>query len=404
LNPESSAAPRGLSRGVALLLMATIVISAASMHFATPMLDTIRREFNVGATAVGWIATATVSGYVLGLILLVPLSDRYDKRRLIVTKMIGLTIAAIVVATANSVVVIACASFAIGALATSSQDMIPLATDLAPPAERGKIVGTMLSALMIGILVGRVGGGFMTSWFGWRSAFWLTAMIMLCLMPIVWRFVPSSRGTTTLSYGALLASLGELLRKYPALRRSSMTQFLVNLGYGGFWATMALMLAHFHGLDSVAAGLIGIPGAAGVLIARWVGQAVDRRGHRPLVAIGCVLVLAAYVVFGFAALSVGFVIVGAMLLDFGLRAAQVANQSYVNGLDPSARARINTIFMAFVFSGNAVGALAASYGWSHGGWITVTIFGATGATAALLLHWIGNRQLARAAISEGKAR
>ncbi|MEO7403522.1 MAG: MFS transporter [Burkholderiales bacterium] len=387
-------AAAGLSRGLAALLMVTIVVAAASMHFNTPMLDTIRREFDARASEVGWIATGTVAGYVIGLILLVPLGDRYDKRTLILAKIIGLIVASIVSATASSVMVIAIASAVIGALATSTQDIIPLATDLAPPADRGKIVGTMLSALMIGILVGRVGGGFLASLFGWRSAFWLAATILTLLLPMVWRLLPSSRGETTLSYAALMGSLAGLLRKHPGLRRSSTTQFLINLGYGAFWSTVALMLAQFHGLDSMAAGLIGIPGAAGVLIARQAGRLVDRRGHRPVVAIGCALVVAAFIVFGFAAVSVMFVVVGAMLLDFGIRSAQVANQTFVNGLEPAARARTNMIFMAFVFTGNAIGALAATYGWSHGGWIVVTIIGGAGAACGLLLHWIGNRHLA----------
>lgn len=383
----AAAAPaRALGPGLLTLLIVTMCVSAASMHFQTPMLETIRREFDVDATAVGGIATATQAGYVIGLVLLVPLGDRWDKRTLILGKLAALIASCMVVATAASVAVVIAASFAIGVLATASQDVIPLGADLGPPAERGRIMGTLLSGLMLGILCGRLFGGVITSALGWRAAYWIAAGLLAILLPLIARMVPAAPGRAQISYGELLRSIAALMRKHPGLRHSSFVQMLLGIGYGAFWATLALMLAAFHDLGSTAAGLIGLPGAAGILIARPVGRFVDRRGSGPVVMAGCLLVLAGFVVFSAAALSVGFVILGVMLMDFGMRASQVANQSFVNGLDPAARSRTNMIFMAHQFTGYSIGGATGGYAWSHGGWIVVAGLGFCMAALALVLH------------------
>ena len=359
------------------------------MHFQTPMLDTIRIEFGVDASTVGWIATATQAGYVLGLLLLVPLGDRLDKKTLILAKTVALIVSCVVVALASSVGVIIAASLAIGILATSSQDIIPLGAELARPEARGRIMGTLLTGIMVGILCGRVFGGFITSALGWRAAYWIAAGLLALLLPILARKLPSSPGRAQMSYPALLGSLVALMRRYPTLRQSSMVQLVVGVCYGAFWATLALMLAAYHGLGASAAGLMGLPGAAGILIARRVGRFVDVRGSRPVVAAGCALVFAGFCVLGAAGWSVGFVIVGVMMMDFGMRASQVANQSAVTSLDPAARSRTNMIFMTHQFAGYSIGGAAGGYAWSIGGWAAVSALGLIMAAIAFVLHrWV----------------
>jgi MFS family permease len=134
------------------------------------------------------------------------------------------------------------------------------------------------------------------------------------------------------------------------------------------------------------AGLFGIPGAAGVLVARPAGRWMDRVGARPVVTTGICLVMAGYVTFGFGALTMAALVAGAILQDCGLRSAMVANQALAATADPEARSRSTTIFAIHVWGGNATGAFIASTAWTHAGWLGVCASGVTASLAALLVY------------------
>lgn len=385
-SPPTAAPPILLTSGLTLLLFLSIGVAAASIHFNTPMLAVLAHEFGASSSAVGWVPTVTLGGFALGILLLVPLGDRFDKKTLIVAKHAGLIIALAAMAMAPSLIVLAIASFFAGIFATASQDTIPLAAQLAVPAERGRVVGTVLSGLLLGILLGRVAGGFVSDQFGWRTTYWLAAGLIAVMWPLmIWR-LPKVISTSAMSYRELIISVFALVRNNAELRRASIIQGLLALCYGGFWNTLAPMMLTLHGLGSSAAGLIGIPGAAGMLIANPVGRWVDRRGARPAVKLGVLLVLAAYIVFGLAGVTVVAIAIGAALLDCGIRATAVANQAHVTGIDAAARSRMNTVFMSHVFGGNALGALIGSYAWTHGGWPAVAGCGVAFACAAWAVH------------------
>ncbi len=218
--------------------------------------------------------------------------------------------------------------------------------------------------------------------------------MLLALVPALALWLPSTPSRTQLGYGRLLRSLAGYLRGNAALRRASTIQFLLGISYGGFWATAAPMLAMFHGFGPAKTGLMGIPGAAGILIAQPAGRWLDRRGAFPIVTGGAALVLAAFVVFGFAELWIGAAIAGAVLLDCGIRASLVANQTLVTSVAPEARSRFNTVFGAHVWGGNAtggggnaVGAFLASTALAHSGWIAVCAIAVSASCLALILQW-----------------
>jgi predicted MFS family arabinose efflux permease len=264
-----------------------------------------------------------------------------------------------------------------------AQHAVPLVAELASPGERGRAVGTVLSGLFLGILFGRVGGGLIASHLGWRWTYVTSAATLVAVAPMLVARLPSVPAKTRLAYGALLGSLVRLLRERADLRRASAVQFLLGICYGGFWATMAQMLATLHGLGPAAAGLIGIPGAAGILVARPAGRWMDLKGVAPVVTAGICLVAAAYVTFAFAVVALTGVVAGAVLLDCGLRAAMVANQASVTGVDPDTRSRSNTVFVVHVWGGNTAGALVASVAWTHAGWLGVCASGVLAALGAL---------------------
>jgi predicted MFS family arabinose efflux permease len=269
--------------------------------------------------------------------------------------------------------------------------VIPLVSELAAPGGRGRAVGTVLSGLFLGILFGRIGGGFVTEALGWRWMYAISAAMLIVMCVAMFARLPSAPPRTRLAYGALMRSLADLVRGRADLRRASSVQFLLGACYGGFWATLALMLAAVHGLGPAAAGLVGIPGAAGILVARPAGRWMDLKGVGPVVTTGIALVIGAYLVFGFGIVAIGAIVAGAVLLDSGLRAAMVANQAFVTGADPETRSRSNTVFSVHNWAGYATGAFVASIAWSRFGWLGVCAVGVVASGAALAVYLAGRR-------------
>jgi len=377
---------RAVGRGMMLFLAVTVMITAGSVHFQTPLLAEFGRVFDADAATVGWVPTLTLSGFLTGTLFLVPLGDRYDKRWIILAKFVCLMASVCVIAVAPTLTVLAAASFAAGVSASVSQDILALVAELVEPAERGRAIGTALSGLFVGILLARVGSGAMASLVGWRWTYGIYGILLAGFLPVLLMRLPGAALGAGLAYGALMRSLVAMLRDRADLRRASIIQFLLGICYGGFWATLAQMLETLHGLGPAYAGLIGIPGAAGVLIARSAGRWMDRSGVRPVVSAGATLVIAAFLVFGLAGLTVVAVVAGAALLDCGLRTAMVANQAYIIGLDPAARSRSNTVYAVHVWGGNATGAFVMSMAWTLVGWLGVCVVGIVAASAALAVQ------------------
>ncbi len=385
-----AASPAGgngdLGRGRMTLLVVSIFAAAGSIHYQTPMLAAMGAEFGADAASVGWVATLTFSGFLVGTLLLVPLGDRLDKRGLILGQFAVLIVALLATAAAPSLGLLVAAGFVTGVCTAAGQLIIPMVAELAPPKERGRALGTVLSALFLGVLFARVAGGFVASHIGWRWMYVFAAFMLITLAPVLYLRLPSLPPKTRLGYGALLRSLIELLHAHVELRRAAAIQFLLGISYGGFWATIAPMLLLLHHLGPAEAGLMGIPGAAGILVAQPAGRWMDRHGVAPVVRTGVSLVLAAFVVFAFAGWWIGAVIGGAILLDCGLRSAMVANQTLVSTLDPDARSRSNTVFSGSVWGGNAAGAFLASTALTHSGWLAVCAIAVTASIIALLVQ------------------
>jgi predicted MFS family arabinose efflux permease len=401
VSDERTASPRAsaeaaFGRGLILFLAVTVMMTAGSIHFQTPLLAEFGRVFNADAATVGWVPTLSFAGFLSGTLFLVPLGDRYDKRWIILGKFVGLMVSVLAVASAPNLSVLAAACFAAGVCASVSQDILALVAELVEPSERGRAIGTALSGLFVGILLARVGSGFLASLVGWRWTYVLYGVLLAGLLPVLLARLPRAAPRTTLAYRALMHSLLGMLRAQADLRRASTIQFLLGICYGGFWATLAQMMESLHGLGPAYAGLIGIPGAAGVLIARSAGRWMDRSGVRPVVSAGASLVIVAFIVFGFAGMTIVAVVAGAALLDCGLRAAMVANQAYIIGLDPAARSRSNTVFAVHIWGGNAVGAFLASTAWTHFGWLGVCACGVVAATIALAVQRLAGARVAPA--------
>lgn len=371
------------------LLTAATFTGASSIHYQTPMLGAMAREFGADASAIGWVPTLTFGGFLFGIALLVPLGDRIDKRRLIIPQYLATIAALLAAAAAPGLPAMAAISFVIGVCGCYAQTIVPLVAELAPDKARGRAVGTILTALFLGILFARITGGIVASTLGWRWMYVLAAIMFAALAPALLVRLPHSAPHTSLPYRQLLGSVLGLIGRHADLRRVVAIQLLLGICYGGFWATIATMLLRVHGLGPSVAGLIGIPGAAGILIARPAGRWLDARGPGPIVAGGIAVIIGAYAVFAFGVWWPAALAAGAALLDCGLRAAMVSNQTVVNSLAPDARSRSNTVFGLAVWTGNAAGAFVASSALAHSGWLAVCAISAASAAGALAVQLLG---------------
>ncbi|MCC6531829.1 MAG: MFS transporter [Burkholderiales bacterium] len=369
------------------LLALTAFVVAGAIHYQTPMLAAIGADLRADAAAMGWVPTLSFAGMFAGVVLLVPLGDRIDKRTLILVKIVLLCAAQALMAAAPSIGVLAAASFVTGVCSSLIQSMVAIVAEAARPNERGRAVGTLLTALSVGILFARIMGGVMASHFGWRSSYVLSTLLLLAVIPLLAARLPHMRTTTAAGYRALMRSMLELLRGHADIRRAAAIQFMLGISYGGFWAVLSPMVKAFHDLSPAQVGLIGIPGAAGILIARAAGKWTDRSGPMPVVATAVCTMLLAWCVFSLSGWSVVAVVAGAILLDCALRSAMVANQTLVNTAVPGSRARANTVFGTHVWAGNAIGAFLFSRAFAHFGWAAVCAVAATATALALWLHF-----------------
>ena len=370
-----------------VLLAVSVFAGAGTIHYQTPMLAAFAAEFHADAAAVGWVATLTFGGFLAGTFFIVPLGDRFDKRRLILIELAVLIVALLVMAAAPTLPALVAASLVVGITSGFAQLVIPLTAELAPPEKRGRVMGALLACLFLGILFGRLAGGLIAQFLGWRWTYIAAAAMLLTLAPALALWLPSMPSKTNLSYARLMGSLFEFLRDNATLRRASTIQFLLGISYGSFWATVAPMMLALHGFGPAQTGLLAIPGAAGILLSQPAGRWTDRYGAFPIVTAGVCLVLAAYIVFAFAPLWVGAVVAGAVLLDSGLRSAMVANQTRITAVAPHARSRFNTVFGAHIWGGNAVGAFLASTALAHWGWTAVCVIAVGASCIALLVQW-----------------
>ncbi len=342
-------AARDLPASLVLLLATGAGLSVASLYYAQPMLGVLGADIGASARSVGFIPTLTQLGYALGILLLAPLGDRFDRRRIVLAKAAALCAALLVAGAAPSIGMLLAASLAIGLAATMAQDIVPAAATLAPEASRGKTVGTVMTGLLLGILLSRVVSGFVAEHFGWRAMFIAAAASIALIGAAAWRGLPRFRPTTHLAYGALLGSLGTLWSRHGALRRAALAQALLAVGFSAFWSTLAVMLhgEPFH-LGSAAAGAFGLAGAAGALAAPLAGRLADRRGPELVTRLGAGLVVVSFAAMGFAPLllphaQLWLLALAAIGFDLGMQAALIAHQTIVYGIEPGARSRLNAV-------------------------------------------------------------
>ncbi|KFB90321.1 MFS transporter [Serratia grimesii] len=382
-----------LSPNVVFLLAAGAGLSVASIYYSQPMLGIMGDAFHAGVSDTGLVPTLTQVGYALGILLLAPLGDRHDRRQIIRVKGVLLALTLLLCGFSSSFPLLLISSLAIGLAATVAQDIIPAAATLASDANRGKTVGTVMTGLLAGILLSRVFSGVVAEYFGWRSVYFLAAVGVLIITFAIGAVLPRFKPNTTLSYPALLRSLGKLWAEYPELRHAALAQGLLSVAFSAFWSTLAVMLAERYQLGSAVAGAFGLAGAAGALAAPLAGALADRHGPDYVTKIGAAMVVCSFaLMFLLPLLSVpaqlALIALSAVGFDLGIQATLVAHQTIIYAINPAARSRLNAIMFTLVFIGMATGAALGSKILESAGWSGVIALATVVATGGLVLRML----------------
>jgi predicted MFS family arabinose efflux permease len=380
--PTRSADP---ARSLILTLAFGTAASVATIYFNQPLLPLFGRELHAGTHATALLVTVTQLGYGAGIIGVVPLGDVVNKRTLIITKLLLLAVALVAAGGARSMGALLAAHVAIGILSTAAQDFVPLAADLAPAKRRGRIIGTVMSGLLLGILLSRTFSGVVAEHLGWRAVFFSAAGLIALLAVVVRLVVPSRPGAARASYGQLMGSTARLVREYPLLTLATLTQGMLGLVFSAFWTVLAFHLAREFRFTSAQIGTFGLAGAAGALAAPLAGRLADRHGAFFNIPIAIGLVAIAFAAMALVSHSVVALVLGAALFDLGVQMSAVSHQSIVYALKPEARSRMNGIFVGGMFGCFAVGSVLGTSLYVRFGWtgLCVLCLGSCGLAFAL---------------------
>lgn len=383
LSPAASPAPiRPLT-----VLAFTAGVSISSIYYHQPLLTGIGATFASDAGWVGAVAAATQIGFAAGMLLISPLGDRMDRRRLIVWQAAGACLALLAAALAPTLAVLTGASFLLGLFATMAQQAGPFAAELVPSEQRGWAIGRVMSGLLLGILLARAFAGFIGAQWGWRMVFAVAIAAVALMAAMVWRTLPPTQPGVTLPYGPLIASPWQLARELAPLREAALTGAALFAAFSLFWTTLVLLLSAppLH-LGAREAGLFALIGVVGVLAAPWAGRMTDRHGPLPVIWAAITLMATAFIVLWLGAASITGLVAGVVALDAGLQIMQTANQSRVFALRPQAKSRLNTAYMVCYFMGGALGSAAGYLAWQGWRWPGVCMVGLGFVLIAAISH------------------
>ena len=376
----------GISRRLVLLMAVACGASVANLYYAQPLLHTLGRAFAVSEGTAGLLVTVTQLGYVVGLALLVPVGDLRERRGLISGSLLITAAALGVAAAAPSIGVFAPAIAVVGFTSVVAQIIVPLSSILSAEHERGAVVGTVMSGLLIGILIARTISGLVTAALGWRAMFVIAAAGMLALSFVLRRALPLVPPSSDLSYRRLLRSVMTLVAEQPALRLRMVLGALTFGCFSALWTALAFLLAGppFHYGNAVI-GLFGLAGVAGAVAATVAGRLADRGRGGLASTVTIVVLIASWAILAAGRHSALVLIIGIAMLDLAVQGLHVSNQSAIYALDPAARSRLTTAYMVSVFLGGALFSALASTLYSSSGWSAVCAFGAGAAVLALVI-------------------
>lgn len=381
---------QGLSPALILLMSVATGLAVASNYYAQPLLDTIARAFSLSASSAGFIVTAAQLGYAAGLLFLVPLGDMFERRRLIVSMTLLAAGGMLITASSQSLIMMIIGTALTGLFSVVAQILVPLAATLAAPDKRGKVVGTIMSGLLLGILLARTVAGLLASLGGWRTVYWVASVLMVIMALALWRGLPKVKQENHLNYPQLLGSVFSLFTQDKLLRTRALLGCFTFANFSILWTSMAFLLASppFNYSEGMI-GLFGLAGAAGALGARPAGGLADKGKSHLTTTAGLILLLLSWAAIWYGHISVMALIVGILVLDLTVQGVHITNQTVIYRLKPEARNRLTAGYMTSYFIGGAAGSLISASAWQHAGWAGVCLAGTLVAVINVIIWWRG---------------
>ncbi len=383
-------APEPLPRRTVLILSITVGVIVANIYYIQPLLGEIARTFHLSVTQAGGVAMLSQAGTAAGMLLFVPLGDKFERRSLVLALIGCGFVSLLFMMSAPNVLWLSAASFAMGAFAANVHVVVPFAAHLAAPQERGRVVGIVVSGILLGVLLARTFSGSVGALWGWRAVYGIAAGLILLLAVLVRATLPVSRPEVNISWSELIRSTFDLVRKHAVLRESALLGALFFAAFSAFWTTLVFLLAgapYNYATPSAAAGFFGLVGALGAAGAPAVGHLADKHGPRFTIVVALWLTFTSFVFMGLFGQHLAGIIIGVVAMDLGVQSGHVSNQTRIYSIDPAARGRLNMVYMFCYFIGGGLGSYLGALCWHAAGWPCVCAFGAAAAALALVIEW-----------------
>ena len=381
---------------ITVLLAASCGLIVANLYYAQTLIGQIAQATQLSSGAAGLIVTLTQVGYVLGLLFVVPLSDIIENRRLTVASLAVVVVSLVAATLAPNAAIFLGASLFIGLGSVAAQILVPYASFLAAEEQRGRVVGNVMSGLLLGIMFARPLASFVSGLWGWHAIYAISAVVIALLTLLLSRVLPRRQPVPTMNYGGLIRSLGTLLKSTPVLRRRAIYQASLFGAFSLFWTTVSLHLADTYHLSQQGIALFALAGVAGAIASPIAGRLADRGWTRPLTGLAFVLAavafLLAYLFQNDSRVTLGLLVAAAIMLDMGVSGNLVLGQRAIYSLGNEARGRLNGLFMAIFFVGGAVGSSLGGWAYAYGGWSLTSLIGLALPILAFLYYLTEKKQ------------
>jgi len=384
----ANAAP--LSPRILFLFSLTCALAVANVYSAQPLLASMAESLNVLPGSMGAVITATQTGYAVGLIFLVPLGDRVNRKTLVIVQLMLSVLALTAAALAANFTMLLGAMLLVGLMAVVAQLMVAWAATLAAPEQRGKVVGSVTSGIVLGILFARFVSGAIADLAGWRAVYLIAACLLLLISLTLARVMPATTtATARMSYLSLLLSVFRLFITEPQLRKRGILALMIFAAFSMLWTSMVMPLSAMS-LSHTQTGMFGLAGVAGALAASRGGLWADRGMGQRATGLALALLTLSWLPVGLLEIALGWLVLGIIMLDFAVQTVHVINQSLIIAARPDAASRLVGAYMCFYSLGSALGAIAATQLYALWGWHAVCYAGAL-VSACAFLFWLGSR-------------
>lgn len=381
-----------LSNYLLYLMSVAAGLVVANIYYNQPLLHLISVSLDIKESAASNVALSTQLGYAIGLLIIIPLGDKYSNKKILKYVFLLLVISLLVAASSSTLLILIASSFFIGFASVIPQLFVPMAAQLSSEEHRGRSIGIVMSGLLIGILGSRVLSGIVGEYFGWRAIFYAAAAIMALLFVLLHYKLPTLKPSYKDTYASLFKSMAHYFKTEPTVRLASLRGALGFAALSVFWTTLVFLMQDSFGYGSDVAGSFGLIGIVGALAAAVVGKLNDTIKKYTIILFSSACLLVSWILFFFSGNSIIGLVIGVIVIDLGMQGLHITNQNIIFSKNKEARNRINTIYMVSFFAGGALGTLLASLAWEHYKWFGTSILGILLSAAIILVQLAWGRR------------